>query len=371
MNEEKVAAYVASIEKQGLPPVVQKNLLVNPGLAVDGRPPVDPTDKGDRGQESQNEFSMAELLKTSANVDNFALTPRGQEVLKALSEGTDSAGGFLTPPGFLAKIIERKQQLITLDPMVTHVPVTTDTGYIPTLATDISVVLGSENTEKTETTPVFGEATWQLYKFVAITKMSLELLEDSAINLESFLAEKFAEALARKQDEMIAMGTGSSMPTGLYYCSGVTAVSGIGALTYEDLLTIEHTVDARYRHQKGMAWVMNNTNVLRIRKLKDTAGHYIFVRGGLAMGVNTGERGIGDTLLGYPLLENPNLPDGAILFGELSYYWKYTRGGVRISATKEGGDSFAYDQLWIKCTERYDGNCVLAAAFAKGTGITS
>lgn len=365
MNEEKVAAYLAAMEKQGLPPVVRKELLIDPGKAVDGRPPADPQDKGDRGKDTIKGFSLKEIIKTSANVDNFALSERGQEVMKALSEGVDSAGGYLTPPGFLAQVIERENQLITLAPNVHNQPVNTDKGSIPSLSTDVSVVIGTEGSEKTETTPVFSEVTWQLYKIVALIKTSLELLEDSAINLEAYLSEKLGEALARKKDELIAMGTGTSQPTGLYYCSGVTAVASLGSLSYEELVQIEHTVDVKYR--KNCSWVMNDTNVERIRKIKDGSGAYIFVRGSR----DTPNTKAIDTILGYPVRENPNLPDGAIIFGDLKRYWLFTKGGIRISATKEGGEAFANDQLWIKCTERYDGTCVLAEAFAKGTGITA
>ena len=337
--------------------------IVQKMVAVDGAPPVAPGDNS-----ADEDVDILDLVKAIANVKGFAYTPQGQAVLqKALSEGTDSAGGYLVPTGFLAKVVERKQQLINLTPRVTRVPVTTDKGEIPSLTTDISVTWGTENTNIDETDPVFDQLTWDMHRANALTKISRELLGDSGIDIRNYLTQKFAEAMARAEDTAIAIGSGSDQPLGFYSASGISAVSVSGDLTYEKMVDIEQTVDERYRDK--CVWVSHKTTKGYIRKIKDGAGTYIFVRGRTTGAGAVVEKGP-DMALGYPLLEANGLPTTQLFFGDLSFYWMFDRERAEIEATTQGGESFQKHQLWLKITQRLDGKLTFTDPWAKGTGIT-
>src|SRR5260370_35145425 len=95
--------------------------------------------------------------------------------------------------------------------------------------------------------------------------MSLELLEDSAFDLEQWLAERFGERFGRAYEAALTTGTGSSQPTGLLTAiaaSGVAPIvaagsaestggiqTGVNSIGYSDLVNLEHSVDPGYRHR--------------------------------------------------------------------------------------------------------------------------
>ena len=82
-------------------------------------------------------------------------------------------------------------------------------------------------------------------------------------------------------------------------------------LTYDDMLTLYHSTDKRYR--KNAVWLMNDDTAFHLRKLKDDDGNYLW---------NTND----DTILGKPVVISEYMPDieaGAkpVAFGDFSYYW--------------------------------------------------
>ncbi|NBW21933.1 MAG: phage major capsid protein, partial [Caulobacteraceae bacterium] len=86
------------------------------------------------------------------------------------------------------------------------------------------------------------------------------------------------------------------------------------------------------------------------RKLKDTAGNYVFSPS-LAVGVP-------DTLLGFPLYENPAMADTAtnaksVIFGHLPSYYVRSVGGIKVDTSSDF--AFSTDLLTIRCLYRLDG----------------
>lgn len=286
--------------------------------------------------------------------------------IKALSEGTNSAGGYLVPNGFREEVIARLPDAAELAPFVRTVPVRTDTGSLPSLATDISVTwraggAASENLIFSESDPVMGSVAWSLKRADAMTKMSRELVADSQPSIVDFVTRLFREAIATERDRTIAMGNGTSEPQGIYYASGLGSVAVAGAINFAKLVEIEQTIKRKYR--TNARWVMNGTNLRRIYQLTDTNGQPIFQRdviGGMPE----------SRILGYPAAQQDNLPDTHILFGDLNYYLWFDREEMGIESTTVGGDAFANHQTWVKVWERADGKVGLGEAFAKGTGIT-
>ncbi len=287
--------------------------------------------------------------------------------IKALSEGTASAGGYLVPDGFRAEIIARLPDLAELAPYVRTVPVRTDTGNIPSLATDISITwraggASSENLVFGESDPVLGSIAWNLKRADAITKMSRELVADAQPSIIEFVTRLFREAIAAERDRTIAVGDGSSEPQGLYSASGLGSVSVAGSIGFAKLVEIEQTLKRKYR-TRGR-WIMNGTNLRRIYSLTDDNSQPLFVRD-LVGGVPESR------ILGYPVSQQDDLPDHTLFFGDLSYYLWFDREEMGIESTTVGGDAFEKHQTWVKVWERVDGKVGLAEAFVKGTGITA
>lgn len=284
---------------------------------------------------------------------------------KALSESSATAGGYLVPEGFRAEVIKRLPEAAELAPYVRSVPVVTDTGNLPSLATDISVAWNAgadgENANFTESDPVLGSINWSLKRADAITKLSRELVNDGTPAVVEFVTGLFREAIAMERDRVIALGNGSSEPYGIYSTSGIDEVDVGGSLTFSKLVEIEQTLKKKYR--TGARWLMNGTNLRRVYSLLDSQNRPIFMRDMVG--------GIPESrILGYPVSQQDDLTDDIIFFGDLSYYLWFDRGEMGIESSNEAGEAFQKHQTWIKVWERVDGKVALTEAFAKGSGIT-
>lgn len=299
-----------------------------------------------------------QFLKAALGGDQFAM--------KALAGGgTGAAGGYLVPEDFRAEVLMRLPDLAELAPHVRTVPVRTDTGSMPSLATDIAVTWSAggaaENEPFNESEPVMGTVTWSLKRADAITKMSRELVNDAGPSVVEFVTRLFQEAIASERDRMIAAGAGTTEPTGLANTAGLPALTSIGALDFATLVEMEQTLPRKYRAHGR--WVMNSKNLQRVYSLADEQGQPIFLRD-MVGGVPESR------ILGYPVSQNEALADGEIYFGNLSYYLWFDREEMGVESTTVGGDAFARHQVWLKVWERADGKVGLPDAFVKGSGIT-
>jgi HK97 family phage major capsid protein len=134
-------------------------------------------------------------------------------------------------------------------------------------------------------------------------------------------ATAWRPASARITNTHFTAGSGSSQPNGLFTAasSGVTA-AGTTAVTYDELINLIHSVDPAYR-AGACRWMMHDSTVKAIRKLKDGQSRPIF-NPGYETGVPGGAP---DSLLGYPITVNQDAPlmtTGlkSIAFGDFSYY---------------------------------------------------
>ena len=286
---------------------------------------------------------------------------------KALSEGTDSAGGYLVPEEFRGEIIRWAPELSELYRSARVIPVVSDSGKMPKAASGISMSWDEgENADFDESDPTFGQITWTAHRMNAITKTSRELVNDSNPKIVKVITDLFSEAVAEERDKMIAIGSGSSQPKGIYSETGIDSVAVGGSITYAKLVEIKYTLKRRYL--RGARWVMNTTNLRRISALTDDNGQPLISNALLVDGV--------PTILGKAYGVQDDIPDHTIFFGDLSKYYWFDREVMGIEATTSGGDAFRKHQLWIKVWERCDGKLALngsgrLGAFVKGTGVTA
>ncbi len=288
--------------------------------------------------------------------------PRDEVVRKALSESTDSAGGYLVPSEYRAELIKRLPEISELYPFVRKVPVGSDSGEYPKLSTDVSITWGrAENEDIGESDPVFTQLSWTVRNMSAITYMSRELVSDSNPGIVQTITDLFTEAVAAERDKVIAIGNASnSQPEGIYSASGLSSVAVDGSLTYAKIVEIRYALARKY--QRNAHWVMNSTNLQQITALVDNNGQPI-IRDALVAGETP-------RILGKPFAVEDDLPSTHILYGDLSQYLWFDREQMVIESTSTGGDTFKKHQLAIKVLERCDGKLALAEAFVKGTGIT-
>lgn len=199
---------------------------------------------------------------------------------RAQGVGTDSAGGYLVPDEFRAQITEVIKQFGGL---MQHANVITTSGGNPmSWATNddtgnIGAILG-ENTQIGEQDLTFGQKQIGAYTYTSkLVRVSWQLLQDSAFGLEPFLARKLGERIGRAYALDFVTGTGTAEPQGLVAAAtaGVTgATSAQPAITYDNLVDLEHSIDPAYR--ANARYVLSDGALKILRKLKDADGRPIW-----------------------------------------------------------------------------------------------
>lgn len=193
---------------------------------------------------------------------------------RAQSVGTDSAGGYTVPEGFSGEI-EKAMAAFQGIRNAARVISTSTGNTLPWPTVDDTSNTGAllaENTQDSEQDVTFGEVSLGAYKYTSkIVRVSVELLQDSAFNMDQFLAEIFGERLGRITATAYATGTGSSQPNGLVTAAtlGKTAASAT-AITYNELLDLKHSVDPAYRN--NATWAFNDSTLKAIKQLQDSNG---------------------------------------------------------------------------------------------------
>lgn len=198
--------------------------------------------------------------------------------LRAQAEGTGSTGGFLVPDTFRKKLVDRLKAFGGLASVVDEF--TTGDGSPvnwPTLddTSNVGEIVSEGGTFTLGADMVFGEANLGAYKYMAggagnvPLRVSWELLQDSAFDIQALVARKLGERIARAQAVHLVRGTGVSQPLGIV--TGLTGTASAAAtLTYADLINYMHAIDPAY--QAGARWAFNDASLAVIQKLVDADG---------------------------------------------------------------------------------------------------
>ncbi len=231
-----------------------------------------------------------------------ASTPGAAVLTRAQSEGTASAGGYTVPETFRNKIVERMKAfggvasvaevITTADGRPMEWMTNDDTGNTGAIVAENGAPAGGADL-------VFGQKTLGAYKYMAVgasglaLKVPVELLQDSAINLQDFIARKLGERIARAQATHLVTGNGTTQPLGL--TTGITPIELGTALSYAHLLTVVHSVDPEYR--ANAAWMFNDATLKAIHGLVDGNGRPLL---NASVDGITGRPAM--SLLGYPIV---------------------------------------------------------------------
>ena len=225
---------------------------------------------------------------------------------------------------------------------------------IPVLSTYSASTVAAEAGAIGESDPAFGTfITMSAFKYSYLTQVSREMVEDSGVDILRFIADNVGQGIGYNVNTKLTVGTGTVEPKGIVAAStlgvtGSTAVSG--AFTADNLIDLAYSVDGAARMMPGAAYMMNGKSIGATRKLKDTAGNYVFSPS-LAVGVP-------DTLLGFPLYENPAMADAAtsaksVIFGHIPSYYVRSVGGIKVDTSSDF--AFSTDLITIRCLYRLDG----------------
>ena len=160
---------------------------------------------------------------SNAYKEDFGAHLRGKRLVhNVLSEGVQADGGYLVPEEFERQIVTGLDEANVVRSLA-KVITTNAERKIPVAATHSTAAWTAENGAYTESNPTFDQKTIDAFKLTDLVKVSIELLQDSMFDLESYIADEFARAFGIAEEEAFCVGTGTNQPTGM---SKVAAVSG-------------------------------------------------------------------------------------------------------------------------------------------------
>ena len=263
---------------------------------------------------------------SNAYKEDFGAHLRGKRLVhNVLSEGVQADGGYLVPEEFERQIVMGLEEA--------------------------NVVRGLAKVITTSAE----RKTIDAFKLTDLVKVSIELLQDSMFDLESYIANEFARAFGIAEEEAFCVGTGTGQPTGIFTANGgqvgVTAASST-AVTADELISLVYALKSPYR--RNAKFLANDATISAIRKLKDGNGVYLW-----QPSLQAGEP---DKLLGYDLYTSPYVPQmeaGAfsVAFGDFKNYWIADRSGRTVQRLNELYSTNG--QVGFVATERVDGKVIL------------
>lgn len=255
------------------------------------------------------------------------------EAINALQIGTDSEGGYLVPDEYESTLIEKLHDENIIRQYATVIKSSNGDKKIPVVAGYGEATWTDEEAAYTESDDSFGVITLGAHKLTSIIKVSEELLNDSAFDLEQYISKEFVRRMA-------AAETGKT-------------TAAAAAITADEVIDLYHSLRSPYR--KNAVFIANDSTVKAVRQLKDSNGMYLW-----QPGLKEGQP---DTLIGNRIISSAYMPEiGAgkkpILFGDISYYWIADRQGRTFQRLNELYAETG--QVGFRTFQRVDGKLTLA-----------
>ena len=217
---------------------------------------------------------------------------------KALTVSNDSTGGYLAPPEYVRELIKDITEISPIRSIARVRSTGSRSIQIPKRTGTFAAQWVAESGNRTETTG------WQVgleelpaHEQYALVDISEQDLEDSVFNLEAEMQSEFSEQFAKAEGTAFVSGNSVGKPEGFMTNSNVGSIdSGSNtAITADNLISLVHNIKSDYG--RNGTFVFNRSTLAAIRKLKDTAGQYVFQAGMSLQG------GVTNTILGQPYVE--------------------------------------------------------------------
>lgn len=294
--------------------------------------------------------AFAELIRCEGNIDALS-----GEFRAALSVGSDPAGGWLVPDEMSSEIERRIYETSEMRQICRVITIGGPAWVGPWKSSKGTSGgwVGEKQARTATNTPTVGMQRIETHEQYAYPEVTQDMLDDGAINVESFVVDDTQEEMIRTENTAFVSGNGVDRPKGFltykdtavttddatrdwgklqYVVTGASgafpAASGIaGASDPDCLITIISKLKPAYR--AGARWVMNRATEAAIRKLKDGDGRYLVGFGDIRDGVT------GFSLFGFPITNLEDMPDissdsFSVAFGNFQGYWIVDRMGFRL-----------------------------------------
>lgn len=278
---------------------------------------------------------------------------------RALSVGTDSAGGYTVPTGFQNELMRALKAFGGVRQVARILP--TDSGGDldwPTVDdTGQTGALLTENSQVAEQDVTFSAVTLQSFMYTSkLVRVSFQLLQDNAIDIQSELASMLGERIGRITNTHFTTGDASSKPNGIVTAATDSTVA-LGAIpTVEKALDLIHKIEPAYR--PNSKWMFNDLTFAQFRKTKTLDGTIATPEFAWQPALRGGEP---DRLLGYEYVINQDMAahsttNKSVLFGDFSKYVIRDVGGAQLLRLQERYADFL--QVGFIAFSRHDGDLV-------------
>jgi HK97 family phage major capsid protein len=281
--------------------------------------------------------------------------------LKALTVGTAATAGNLAPAEYVEELVKVITEISPVRSVARVRQTSNKEIEVPSKTATFAAAWTAETGSRTETTGYTTSLnTIPTHELYALVDISSALLEDSVFDLEAEMNQEFAEQFAKAEGAAFISGNGTNKPTGITNGTTVssTTAAGAAAITTDDLMDLVHDLKSDYA--RAASFMMNRATLGAIRKLKDTAGQYIFQTG------FSGQSGLPNTILGHPYVEALDVADigtgnKSVIFGD------YRRGfmivdRVALSVLRDPYSQASSGNVRYIARRRVGGEVVLAEA---------
>jgi HK97 family phage major capsid protein len=244
--------------------------------------------------------------------------------LKALTVGTAATAGNLAPAEYVEELLKVITEISPVRSVARIRQTSNKEIEVPSKTASFAAAWTAETGTRSETTGYTTSLnTIPTHEMYALVDISSQLLEDSVFDLEAEMNIEFAEQFAKAEGAAFIAGNGTNKPTGISNANTVahTATGAASAaISTDNLMDLVHGLKTDYA--RNATFLLNRNTLGVIRKLKDTAGQYIFQTG------FSGQSGLPNTILGSPYLECTDVADAAS--GAKSVYYGDFRRGYMI-----------------------------------------
>lgn len=327
---------------------------------VYNRPLLGADSEGYKSNEANNEYGKAFRNYLRKGMD------AGLEALqtKALSVGSDPDGGYLVTSTMSSKIIQAVFETSPMRQLASVETISTDSlDLIDDHAQAVAGWTAETGSISETSSPTLAKRNIPTHELYAQPKATQKLVDDAAIDVESWLSGKISDIFARTQNTSFISGNGVGQPRGiLTYAAGTSwgqiqqVNSGTsGQVTADALINLLYSLKDAY--MRRASFLMNRTTVQQVRLLKATTNQYLW-QPSLSAGVP-------DTLLGVPVTMASDMPVAAanslsVAVGDMqSAYQIVDRRGITIlrdpftekpfvkfyATARVGGDVINFDAI--------------------------
>jgi len=306
------------------------------------------------------------------------------EVHKTMTEGTDSAGGFVVPTQFVMEVQELglEQSIIRsngatifqMERDLLNIPRINESSHASSLMGGVVAYWTEEAGTKTSSEPKWGNCTLRAHELAGYTRASNALIADSGIALETYLKKAFGAAWSYYEDDAFINGTGVGQPLGILNAPCLITVTRqhTSSLYFDDLVNLYTRVLPESRNRA--VWLLNHEVLAPL--IEAGAGNAAQASGHQLVFISRDQgavEALPKTIFGRPYILTEKMgalgDAGDIGLFDLSYYFIGDRAKLTIDTSAHVG--FTTNTTYWRFTLRVDGQPWLSSALTPKNGTNT